>query len=134
MAHSPEFEPRPLWRRAMTLIGGLALIFGLYALGSAFARATGIPIPGGVSGMAMLLLLLLSGRLRTHWIAPAANLFIGHLLLLFIPAVMAVIAYPAFAGWLGVRLILTILIGVATVMASVGLSVEWAARWMERRR
>jgi holin-like protein len=64
---------------------GLGLLLGFLALGNLLASAARIPLPGSVLGMVLLTGALHLGLLRSHWIAPVANLLIRNMGFLFVP-------------------------------------------------
>ena len=87
-----------------------------------------IPIPGGVVGMAALFALLAARIVRPKWVEAGADLLIRHLQLFFIPAVLAILSYPLLFGPLGLKILISLIIGAFVVMARVGLVVEWMMR------
>ncbi|TYP00103.1 holin-like protein [Geothermobacter ehrlichii] len=75
------------------MVRGLALLLGFQLLGELISRLTGIPIPGNVIGMALMLAALGSGLVRLAWVEEAAELLLSHLALFFIPAGVGVMVY-----------------------------------------
>ena len=67
------------------MIDGLLLLLLFQFLGETLVHFSGIPIPGPVMGMVMLLIALLVRSTVLQRVAPAANLLIGNLTLLFFP-------------------------------------------------
>ncbi|WP_455774485.1 CidA/LrgA family protein, partial [Burkholderia stabilis] len=49
-------------------------------------RMIGLPIPSGVIGLAVLLVLLFSGRVAPAWVKDGANWLLSDMLLFFVPA------------------------------------------------
>ena len=109
------------------IIGFIALL-GCQLAGEFIARVLGVPIPGPVIGMVLLLVVLQLRRPGpAAGVVRAADLLLRHLQLLFIPAGAGVIVYlslladswlPALGGlvisWLAV-LVVTAGVGVGTV-------------------
>lgn len=72
----------------MKVIKQLAIILGFFYAGEALTLITGLPIPGSVTGMVLLLAALISGKVRVEMLQETADFFLGNLTLLFIPAVI----------------------------------------------
>lgn len=73
------------------MLDGLLLLLLFQFLGEALVSITGAPVPGPVVGMILLLLALLSRQQVLQRVAPAANLLIGNLTLLFFPIGVGII-------------------------------------------
>lgn len=91
-------------------------------------RALGLPIPGSVAGLGLLVLLLRKGWLPLAWVAEGAGWLLAEMLLFFIPAVVAVVQYPAVLLKEGWHLLLVILLGTVGVMVGTAWVVERAVR------
>ncbi|MGC3230215.1 CidA/LrgA family protein, partial [Pseudomonas aeruginosa] len=74
------------------------------------AKAIGLPLPGGVVGLAALFLLFASGLLRPAWLQAGAGLLLAELLLFFIPALMRLLDYGALLRSEGWRIVLVIML------------------------
>jgi len=75
------------------MVRGFAILLGCQLLGELIARATGLPIPGNVLGMVLLLLALMFEVVKVEWVTEAAELLMTHMALLFIPVGVAVMLY-----------------------------------------
>ena len=64
----------PLVRRLSRLAAELAVLIAFWWAGGWLAKAIGLPLPGGVVGLAALLLLFASGLLRPAWLQAGAGL------------------------------------------------------------
>nr|WP_315527793.1 CidA/LrgA family protein [uncultured Achromobacter sp.] len=117
-------------RRSRLLQIALIVLFAL--LGQALANAFGLPIPGGVIGMALVLALLATRRLRVRNVHRGASWLLGEMLLFFVPAVMSLLDHREFLGMLGVKLLVVIVLGTALVMTGTALTIELCYRWMNR--
>jgi holin-like protein len=102
-------------------------------LGQAVAQLLGLPVPGGVIGMAIVLALLATRRLRVRTVRRGASWLLGEMLLFFVPAVMSLLDHREFLGVLGLKLLAVILLGTALVMAGTALTIDLCYRWMNRR-
>ena len=67
------------------MLDGLLLLLLFQFLGEVLVHFTGLPIPGPVAGMVLLLIALIFRASSLHRVAPAANLLISNLVLLFFP-------------------------------------------------
>ncbi|MNV44190.1 holin-like protein [compost metagenome] len=118
-------------RRSRVLQIALIVLFAL--LGQALANALGLPVPGGVIGMALVLALLATRRLRVRNVHRGASWLLAEMLLFFVPAVMSLLDHREFLGMLGVKLLVVILLGTAMVMAGTALTIDLCYSWMNRR-
>jgi len=121
---------RSVLRRSRLLQIVLITLFSL--LGQMLANAAGLPVPGGVIGMALVLALLASGLLRVRNVHRGASWLLGEMLLFFVPAVMSLLDHREFLGVLGAKLLVVILLGTALVMAGTALTIDLCYRWMNR--
>jgi len=109
-----------------------AMLAGLWFAADAFARATHLPVPGGVVGLAALLALLFCGGVTPRWVKAGADWLLSDMLLFFIPAAVAAVQYGGLFRADGWRLALVVVGGTLMVMVAVAFAVEQAAR-LERR-
>ncbi len=110
----------------------IALLVLFWLLGEAVARLTGLPLPGGIVGMVLVLLLLASHRLSLFSLKRGAEWFLAEMLLFFVPAVLAVVDHGELLGLLGLKVLLVILGGTMTVMGVTALTVDLCYRWSAR--
>ena len=121
---------RSALRRSRVLQICLIVLFSW--LGQALAQVSGLPVPGGVIGMAIVLVLLATRRLRVRNVHRGASWLLGEMLLFFVPAVMSLLDHREFLGLLGLKLLAVILLGTALVMAGSALTIDLCYRWMNR--
>jgi holin-like protein len=117
---------RRLVHRSAVLQVGVLLLFWL--AGEALVQRTGLPLPGGVVGMVLVLVLLAAQRLRPGTVRRGAQWLLGEMLLFFVPAVLAVVNHRELLGLVGLKLLAVILVGTAAVMAATALTVELCLR------
>ncbi len=120
---------RSLHRHRLAQIGLIALF---WLAGEAIVRLAGLPVPGGVVGLGLVLLVLAAGWVSPFSLRRGAEWFIAEMLLFFVPAVLAVTDHQEFLGLLGLKIAAVILAGTVSVMAVTALSVEAAYRWRTR--
>lgn len=120
------------------MIASLAVILLCQLAGEALARGTGLPIPGPVVGMALLLLVLalrdrllpaLPRSMTGDGLERAGRGLLSHLSLLFVPAGVGVIQNLRVLGEHGVALALALIVStIAALLATVATFV-WVARF-----
>ncbi|MDQ0326538.1 holin-like protein [Rhodopseudomonas julia] len=121
--------PRSLalrFRRSLhnSRLAQIAAIFVFWGIGETIVRLAGLPVPGGIVGMALVLALLISGRLSLFSMRRGAQWFLAEMILFFVPAVLAVVDHREFVGLLGLKILFVILAGTASVMAVTALTAD----------
>ena len=117
------------------MIASLALILLCQLAGEAFVRGAGLPMPGPVIGLMLLLVLLLlrdrfavlaRGPLQGDGVESASRGLLANLSLLFVPAGVGVVQKLdlivdhgiAFLGVLVISVLITLLVTVATFLVA----------------
>lgn len=113
--------------RSAPLQAGVVVVFWL--AGEALVRFGGLPLPGSVIGLAMLLLLLATRRLSALSVRRGANWFLADMLLFFVPVVLAVLDHREFLGLVGVKILFVILLSTAAVMLVTAFIVDCCYHW-----
>lgn len=130
-----------MFRRLMTLVRlmlhrnrwvQIALLTGIWLGADRLAAWSHLPIPGGVIGLAILLVLLLTGLVRQSWFRHGTASLLDHMLLFFVPAMMALLDHHELFGKAGLILLGVIVVGTVLVMAGTALAVELCFRWTLR--
>ena len=121
-----------LLKKALRLLVELAILCALFLLGGQLATWLGWPIPGGVMGLALLLLLFASGVLQPAMLQLGAGWLMAEMLLFFIPALMSLLDYGALIRDEGWRILLVIAVSTLMVMVVTALTVELVCRWRLR--
>jgi holin-like protein len=107
------------------MIPALSILLVFQLLGETLVRTMGVPVPGPVVGMALLLLTLVLRPLLLESIKPTAQTLLQHLSLLFVPAGVGVMLHLQRLGdealAIGVALVLSTLVG----LASAALTMAW---------
>ncbi|SRR5579863_6465907 len=115
------------------MIASLSLILMCQLAGEAFVRGLGLPMPGPVIGLILLLILLLArdrftllarGPLQGDGVESASRGLLANLSLLFVPAGVGVVQKLdlivdhgiAFLGVLAISVLITLLVTVATFL------------------
>ncbi|MDP0495798.1 MAG: CidA/LrgA family protein [Verrucomicrobiota bacterium JB024] len=87
-----------------------------------------LPIPGSLLGLMLLWLLLDRGVLPIGWFEQGADGLLNHLMLFFVPAMLALVDHPELLSLLGVKLVITVLLCTVIVMSGTACVVELGFR------
>ncbi|MDR3580939.1 MAG: CidA/LrgA family protein [Oryzomonas sp.] len=112
----------------------ILLIIAFWLVGDLLVRRLGLPVPGGVVGMFILIALFASRSFSPLNVRLGAEWFLAEMLLFFIPAVPAILNHHEFLGWLGLKVLVVILVGTAVVMIVTALVVDVCFRWNSRHK
>ncbi|QJI42298.1 CidA/LrgA family protein [Pseudomonas sp. ADAK2] len=110
------------------LIAELAVLLAIYLLGCQLAAWFSWPIPGGVIGMALLLLAFACGWVKPAALQMGAGLLMAEMLLFFIPALMSLLDYGGLLRDDGWRILLVIGVSTLMVMLVTAFTVELVVR------
>ena len=116
-------------RLALELCG----LGALWAVGTWLATSFALPVPGGVVGLAMLLVLLAARIVEPDWLQGGVRLLLGEMLLFFIPALLSLLDYGPLLRQEGVRILLAILLSTVLTMVATACTVDWMFRRRGRR-
>jgi len=93
----------------MNGLRGLAWLLAMQSLGELLSRGLGLPFPGPVIGMLLLLMALRLPAVRKP-VAACANFLLSHLSLLFVPVGVGVMTHLGLLGQYGVRMLAVIVL------------------------
>jgi holin-like protein len=88
------------------------------------AHLLDLPVPGSVLALALLISLLLSRQVKITSVRRGANGLLDHMILFFVPAIMALLNHREFLGLLGLKILLVILVSTLMVMVGTALAVD----------
>lgn len=125
--HSFPARLRRIIRHSRLLQVGLICVFWL--TGEMLARLCGLPLPGGIVGLAIVLGLLATRGLSIFSMKRGADWFLADMLLFFVPAVLAVLDHREFLGVTGLKILFVILLSTAAVMVVTAFAVDICLRW-----
>ena len=77
----------------MRTLGQLSLLFAIYLFACWLCALLPFAFPASVLGMVLLLLLLLSGVVKPRQIEQGADLLLGNMMFLFLPAGVSIMEY-----------------------------------------
>ncbi|WP_397454027.1 CidA/LrgA family protein [Pseudomonas sp. NA-150] len=115
------------------LFSELGILLAIYLFGGQLAAWLHWPIPGGVIGLALLLLAFALGWVKPAALQLGAGLLLAEMLLFFIPALMSLLDYGALMRNEGWRIMLVIGVSTLLVMVVTACTVEVMCRWRVRR-
>ncbi|PWE43374.1 CidA/LrgA family protein [Pseudomonas prosekii] len=110
------------------LIAELAVLLAIYMIGCQLAVWLAWPIPGGVIGMALLLLAFAFGWVKPAALQMGAGVLMAEMLLFFIPALMSLLDYGGLLRNDGWRILLVIAASTLMVMLVTAFTVELVVR------
>ena len=117
---------RSIQRSAVLQLG---IVAAFWLAGEAAVRVLGLPVPGGIVGLALLLMLLVTRRLSAASMRRGADWLLADMLLFFVPAVLAVLDHREFLGIVGLKILFVITVSTAVVMLVTAFAVERCYRW-----
>lgn len=121
-----------LFKKPVRLLAEVAVLLGLFLFGGQLAAWLGWPIPGGVMGLGLLLLLFACGVLKPATLQLGAGWLMAEMLLFFIPALMSLLDYGSLVRSEGWRILLVIAVSTLMVMVVTALTAELVCRWRLR--
>lgn len=112
----------------MPILFAVTVLFIMQAAGEVLARLTGLPLPGSLIGMLLMLGALMAyGRVPTG-LRDTCHHMLKHLMLLFIPAVAGIIAYFGTLQREWIPFLAACIGGVALTIAVTALTLRWMMR------
>ncbi|MBV1776515.1 CidA/LrgA family protein [Burkholderiaceae bacterium DAT-1] len=118
--------------RLLRVVAQVILLVCLWLTADWVVRSSALPIPAGVLGLGMLVLLLLLGWLPLDVVELGAELLLAEMMLFFVPAMVGLTRFgPLFAqqGW---ELLAVLLIGCLVVMAGTAWVVDHLFHYEQR--
>lgn len=113
------------------MIRGFLLLLACQLAGEILARASGIPVPGGVIGMLILFLGLALRRGVPQELEQSSQLVLKNLTLYFVPASVGIMTMGPLLAREGVRIGLVMVLATLIPMLVCGYGLD---RWLARRK
>ncbi len=110
------------------MIHAILALLAFQLAGEAAARGLGIPLPGPVIGMLLMLGLLVSSRRFADFVRPAAQGLLANLSLLFVPAGVGVVGHLSLLGTQAVSLLIAVAASTVLAIAAGALTFVAVAR------
>ncbi|MBY0381089.1 MAG: CidA/LrgA family protein [Xanthobacteraceae bacterium] len=124
---SPQVRTARFVRHSAILQAGIVIAFWL--LGEAAVRIAHLPFPGALIGLALLIVLLATRRMKLSTVQRGAKLLLADMLLFFVPAVLVVLNHQEFLGLTGLKILAVILTSTTAVMVVTVFAVDRCYRW-----
>lgn len=115
------------------MIGALSLLFVCEFAGDGIARVLGLPLPGSVLGMLILLLWLACLPRERPVLGQVTGWLTAHLSVMFVPAAVGLIAQGPVLARYGIGLVVATVVSTLLTLAVTVLVFQWALRLVERR-
>lgn len=112
----------------MTMIGAIALLLVCQLAGEAIHRLTGLPLPGAVIGMVLLVGWLALVRKERPTLEAVTGWLTAHLSIMFVPAAVGLIDEGAALSRYGVGIVVATVISVLLTLSVTALVFCWAVR------
>lgn len=119
--------------RVVLMFLQITILYMMYLAGEWIQLTFDLVIPGSIIGMLLLLVLLLTGIIKTSWVESGAGLLIQNLPLLFLPVTLGIIQYGDFFKGRGMLLFVIVLISTLSVMLVSGYTSSWIWKRIEQR-
>lgn len=119
-------------KKCLRLLAELAVLLAIYLVGCQLASWLDWPIPGGVMGLALLLLVFALGWVKPATLNMGAGFLLAEMLLFFIPALMSLLDYGGLLRDEGWQILLVIGVSTLMVMLVTAFTVELVCRWSLR--
>lgn len=115
----------------MRYLKQFAVILSIYLMGEGITLLTGLPIPGNIFGMLILLILLSTGILKESKVQEISDFFLENLSFFFVvPAINLLGSFGLLAGSVWQSLVMIVAVTIVT-MASAGLVAQVLLRLTE---
>jgi holin-like protein len=118
--------------RLARLVAELLVLLAIYQVGCEISLWLNLPIPGGVIGLALLLLTFATGLVKPATLQTGAGLLLAEMLLFFIPPLMSLLDYGTLVRNEGWRIMLVIGCSTLMVMLVTAFTVEMVCRLKDR--
>lgn len=110
------------------MLFGFVILLGCWLAGHALVSLTGIPLPGNVAGMLILLVISLLRRGVGQRTAESSSLLLSHMGLLFVPAGVGLIEHGRLLAKQGLAMFAVLGLSVVITLAVTGLTLQWLLR------
>lgn len=118
----------------MKLFRQSIIILGIYLLGELISKGLGLPVPGNIIGMLLLLLLLCTNVIKVESVETVSNFFLDHLAFFFIPAGVGLLtSFDNIKSSL-IKIILICTVATAIVIVVTGLVVQFVSNKLNKKK
>jgi len=115
------------------MVGAISLLFVCEFVGDVVARVLGLPLPGSVLGMVILLLWLASLKRERETLSQVTSWLTAHLSVMFVPAAVGLVAQGPVLSRYGIGLVVATTVSTLLTLVVTVLVFHWALALGERR-
>ncbi|MEG1452954.1 CidA/LrgA family protein [Brevundimonas sp.] len=115
------------------MLGAIALLLVCQLAGEAVHRFAGVPVPGSVIGLALLLVWLAMVRRERPSLETVTGWLTAHLAIMFVPAAVGLMNEGPVLARHGLAIVVATVISTLLTLAVTALVFQWAVRRMERK-
>ena len=108
----------------IAFLRGIAILVGFLFLGQ-WLHGIGVPIPGGVLGLIVFYLALLTGLVKLRWVEAASNFLLKHMVLLFVPLTVGLMDLVGLLSRQALAIAASLLVSLVAVVLTTGLLGQW---------
>ncbi|MDX1594373.1 MAG: CidA/LrgA family protein [Gammaproteobacteria bacterium] len=112
------------------VLAGITLLLCYQLVGETIVRALGLPLPGPVLGMLLLLLTLVWTRGVAGRVEGVAETLLGHLSLLFVPAGVGVMVHGQRLGGEWLPIVAALVASTLLTLLAVAFTMRLMVRWL----
>lgn len=113
------------------MLSSIAIVLGYQVVGELISRLTGIPVPGPVIGMVLMLLSLLVKDNLIGIVRPTAGVLLANLSLLFVPAGVGIMRHGQRFLDEGVGIMVTLVLSTIIAMLVTAYVIIAVEKWMK---
>jgi len=115
------------------MLEALAALLLAQTVGEVLSYALGLPVPGPVLGMVLLMIVLLLRPDSVNRLRPTSLALLRHLSLLFVPAGVGVMVHFARLSEEWLPIVVALLASTALAIVVTAVVIAWSARFLARR-
>lgn len=113
------------------MLSSIAIVLGYQVVGELISRLTGIPVPGPVIGMVLMLLSFLIKDNLIEIVRPTAGVLLANLSLLFVPAGVGIMRHGQRFLDEGVGIMVTLVLSTVIAMLVTAYVIIAVEKWMK---
>jgi holin-like protein len=118
----------------LKIIVQIAVLFGFSLLGDFIHNRLGVPLPGSIIGLLLLVIVLSLKIFSVRWIEKGAGFLLAYLPLLFVPALIGVINYPILLSRKGAVVLFVIVISTIITMIAAGKTSQMLEQTLQKKK
>jgi holin-like protein len=108
----------------LDFLRGIAIVVSIFLVGNGLHRL-GLPIPGGVLGLLLFYVALLTGVVKLRWVERAAGFLLRHMVLLFVPLTVGLMNMGSILSRQAIPVLASLLVSFLAVLITTGLLGKW---------